>query len=299
MRNEVPYPPRTVAAARQALAGGGGPHMFMGARPVSLSGLQPRGSPAGLRAELPPQKTRPALSALLRAQSRDMEFYKLNKVFKLAVALSWVGPWSWWGRGAHLFSASVWAIVIWTRLPHLRGPSQDPVRGEVACPGVEWPRFDPEPTLAGALGSSRGRRACPLPTPPRGSSQALGPMVGLGQYLAVPLPEASARMGLGTEPGTPTDLPLTCQDSCQSHLRRPAPQTAASRRPRPARIWRCHPRLPTVCPLQAAVWSGGPPAGTTPSFPAVSPASCAAPRPPRTTAGPTCWAFGACFVFGL
>lgn len=192
---------------------------------MSLSGLQPRGSPAGLRAELPPQEPRPALSALLRAQSRDMEFYKLNKVFKLAVALSWVGPWSWWGRGAHLFSASVWAVVIWTRLPHLRGPSQDPVRGEVACPGVEWPRFDPEPTLAGALGSSRGRRACPLPTPPQGLAQALRPTVGLGQYQAVPLPEASARMGLGTELGTPTDLPLTCQDSCQPHLRRAAPQT--------------------------------------------------------------------------
>lgn len=206
-----------------------------------------------------------------------------------------MGPWSWWGREVHLFAVSIWAVVIRTRLPHLWGPSQYLVRGEVACPGVEQTRFDPEPTLAGALGSSRGRRACPLPTPPRGSAQALGPTDGLGQCLAVPVPKASARMGRGTELETPADLPLTCQDSCQPHLRRAAPQTPrwqdgvseAGRRAvlQPHRqqphTGPGQPRFGGVTPGFKQVTAPGgclewrAPAGTPPSSPAVSPASCA------------------------
>lgn len=236
--------------------------------------------------------------------------------------MSWLGPWSWSGRGAHLLAASVWAVVIRTRLPHLWGPSQDPVRGEVACPGVERPRFDPEPALAGALGpSAEGGGAAHFPRPsevwPRHSGP-LGPTVGPGQCLAVPVPEASAREGLDAELGTPTGLALTCQDSCQPRLRGAAAhaphwQEGMSEAGR-AVLWPHRrqprrgpgpPRCGGVTPASSRAPSPGgcvewrAPAGMTTSFPACTPCPepHRAPRPPRATDGPACGALGCSFWF--
>lgn len=286
----------------------------MGARPVSPSGLQPRGAAS----EVFGLSSHPRNRVLHFLHCSGCGLGTWNFISRIKF-LNWQWPLSWWERGAHLFAASVWAVVTWTRLPHLWGPSKDPVRGEVACPGVERPRFEPEPTLAGALGSSaEGGGAARFPRLPEFRPTLLGPFgptVGLGQCLAVPVPEASARRGLDTELGAPTDLPLTCQDSCQPRRRRAALQTPlwqegtlvagrAALRPhgQQPRTGPGQPRFGGVTPASNRAPSPGgcvelrAPAGTTPSFPAVSPCPelCAASRPPRTTAGPTCGAF----VFG-
>lgn len=154
-------------------------------------------------------------------------------------------------------------------------------------PGVPWSPHRLCCCLAGldqarALGLS-WQEGPPTSMPPGGPAQALegcSPQSAwANSWLCLgprqcPQP-APVSMGLGT----PTDLSLRCQDSCQPHrppplgqphkhlISRmgyqrqkgpsPCPADSSPSLARSAQVWRCHPRLQAgrPQPLQAAAWS--------------------------------------------
>lgn len=115
------------------------------------------------RAEPPPQKQRPAPSALLEARFRNVEFYKPNKVFQLLGRglVAWVGALAV-GRARGSPSGCVWAgSSTGCRLTPLRTLAGE----EVACPG--WSGGHGQRTGA-ASAPSLGRGSRP-PSPHPGS----------------------------------------------------------------------------------------------------------------------------------
>lgn len=158
------------------------------------------------RAEPPPQKQRPAPSALLEARFRNVEFYKPNKVFQLLGRglVAWVGALAV-GRARGSPSGCVWAgSSTGCRLTPLRTLAGE----EVACPG--WSGGHGQRTGAASAPSlGRGSRPpSPHPGSPAQAPEGPRPSVGPVHRWALLRPQAWPSAGLSRD---------ACQASYQAH----------------------------------------------------------------------------------